>query len=306
MRIAVVGAGAIGSYYGARLAQAGHEVHFLLRSDYEHVLVNGLVVKSVHGDFGLPKVHAHQSSHSIGSADLVIVAWKATSNHLYEEVITPLVGKNTQILTLQNGLGNVEALSALFGSDRVLGGLCFVCINRVSPGVIDHSASGLIRLARADGPVDDYLESLVAELKKANVPCEAVDCLEAALWLKLVWNFPFNGLAIAEGGVDTQILLGELNLESKVRALMLEVISVAAALGHRIDKSVVDQQIEITRPMGAYRPSSMIDFVDGRPVEVDAIWRKPLAVAQHLGLDVPEMEELCGRVVDKVDLRVGL
>jgi 2-dehydropantoate 2-reductase len=106
--------------------------------------------------------------------------------------------------------------------------------------------------------------------------------------------------------VDTQILLGELNLESKVRALMLEVISVAAALGHSIDKSVVDQQIEITRPMGAYRPSSMIDFVDGRPVEVDAIWRKPLAVAQHLGLDVAEMEELCGRVVDKVDSIVVL
>jgi 2-dehydropantoate 2-reductase len=295
-RIAIVGSGAVGSYYGARLAQAGEDVTFLLRSDYTQVKQHGFEVRSVAGDFHLENVQCAQSTEEIGEVDLVIVAWKSTSNHLAEEVIRPLVGEKTAILTLQNGLGNCELLGDLFGAERVMAGLCFVCINRLSSGVISHTASGLIRIGEFVGGKSERLERIAEVFSGAQFPCEAVDSLEKALWMKLVWNYPFNGLAIAEGGVDTEVLLKERGLESKVRALMGEVIAVAKALGHEIPESFIDKQIEITYPMGKYRPSSMIDFVEGRPVEYEAIWQKPLEVAQRVGVEVPEMEELAARI----------
>jgi len=296
MKIAIVGAGAIGSYYGARLAAAGNDVRFLLRSDYEHVKKNGLCVKSVHGDFELPQVSAYQSSEEIGEVDLIIVAWKTTSNQLADKIISPMLGPETKILTLQNGLGNVECFGELFGIERILGGLCFVCINRKEPGLISHTASGLIRLAWADQEMDEFSNELVQLFKAANIRCEGVDSLEKALWMKLVWNFPFNGLALAEGGVDTEVLLKERQLEPIVRKIMREVIDIGRTLGHDISYSMIDQQIAITLPMGPYRPSSMIDFVEGKQVEYEAIWQKPLEVADKVGLKVPEMNKLADRI----------
>ncbi|MFC5050308.1 2-dehydropantoate 2-reductase [Rubritalea spongiae] len=303
-RIVIVGAGAVGSYYGARLVQAGEDVTFLLRTDFEQVNEHGLDVRSVAGDFYLDEVQCARTSEEIGEVDLVIVAWKATANGCAEEVIRPLLGEKTAILTLQNGLGNCEYLAELFGAERVMAGLCFVCINRLRSGVISHTASGLIRIGEFVGGKSERLEGIESVFNGANFPCEAVESLEKALWMKLVWNFPFNGLAIAESGVDTEVLLKERGLEPKVRAIMHEVVSVAAALGHEIPESFIDLQIEITHPMKKYRPSSMIDFVEGRPVEFEAIWQKPLEVAKRVGVAVPEMEELTGRIAERLESRI--
>ena len=301
MKIAIVGAGAVGSYYGARLAAAGHHVHFLLRSDFDHVSQHGMEVKSVDGDFSLETINCSRTSEEIGEVELVIVAWKTTSNHHAKEIISPLIGVHTRILTLQNGLGNVEWYGQLFGSHRVMGGLCFVCINRISPGMISHSASGLIRLAWVDRSMDDFSRELVEAFTEANILCEGIDNLEQALWMKLVWNFPFNGLAIAEGGVDTQVLLKERGLEPLVRDIMHEVISVGRALGHDIPYAMIDQQIDITTPMGPYKPSSMIDYMAGRPVEYQAIWQQPLEVAERVGVAVPRMAQLAQRIKTLLD-----
>ncbi len=300
-RIAIVGSGAVGSYYGARLAQAGHDVTFLLRSDYDVVTERGMDIRSVAGDFTLKQPKCSRSAEAIGPVDLVVVAWKATANPASEAVLTPLIGPETIILTLQNGLGNCEHLAELFGAERIFGGLCFVCINRIEPGVISHSASGLIRMGEFMAHNPERLKLICDEFSDAGVPSQAVDSLEKALWMKLVWNYPFNGLAIAEGGVDTEVLLKERGLEPRVRAIMAEVVAVAAALGHKIPDSFIDLQIEITQPMGSYRPSSMIDFVEGRAVEFDAIWGQSLAVAEGLGLAVPEMCLLAQQIRQKLD-----
>lgn len=305
-KIAIVGAGAVGSYYGARLVQAGEDVTFLLRADYAHVKEHGLDVCSLAGGFHLDDVQCAQSSEEIGPVDLVVVAWKTTSNLMAAAVIAPLLGPKTAILTLQNGLGNGEYLAELFGAKRIMAGLCFVCINRLSPGVIAHTASGLIRIGEFCGGRSARLERVAEVFSGANFPCEAVDSLEKALWMKLVWNVPFNGLAIAEGGVDTAVLLHERGLEPKVRAIMAEVLAVAAALGHTIPESFVDHQVGITMPMGPYRPSSMIDFVEGRPLEFDAIWGIPLETAHRLGVGVPEMEQLAARIKENVDTQSSL
>ncbi len=293
-KIAVVGSGAIGIYYGARLAAAGQDVSFLLRNDFEPVREHGLRVESVAGDIFLETVRCEKLTSDIGEVDLVIVAWKTTANEDAKEIISPLIGENTQLLVLQNGLGNCEYYAELFGAHRILGGLCFVCINRVSPGHVQHTASGLIRMGSYSGAKcpDDLTEVFI----QSGIPCEWVDSLKKAQWMKLVWNIPFNGLAIAEGGVDTAQLLGELDLESELRALMNEVLLCSAAIGHNIDPKFIDHQISITRSMVAYKPSSMIDYVAGHPVEVEAIWGEPLKRAKEKNVSVPRLELLYGRI----------
>ena len=137
-RIAVVGSGAVGSYYGARLAEYGREVHFLIRSGLEQVKRFGIRIKSRQGNVFVPKVHCHASTTDIGPVDLVLIALKSTDNSALETLIPPLLKPGTMLLTLQNGLGNEEYLAERFGPERVLGGLCFVCLNRETPGLVHH------------------------------------------------------------------------------------------------------------------------------------------------------------------------
>lgn len=300
---AIVGAGAVGLYYGGRLAESSIAVHFLLRSDFDHISREGLRIDSIAGDSRLPKVRCARRSEEIGPVDLVVIAWKTTSNAHYQEVVTPLLGDHTHILTLQNGLGSVERLADLFGAWRVFSGLCFVCINRMGPGHVRHSASGRVRVGKYRPEQKEGLATLVEFLQNGGIDCRGTDDLEKAQWMKLVWNIPFNGLSISEGGVDTQKLLAMPGMEQRVMRLMREVRQVAAALGHRIDDAFLEQQIAITRPMKAYRPSSMIDFVEGREVEVDAIWREPLMRARAAGVETPELARLLAGIERRIVLR---
>src|SRR5213082_2454547 len=120
--IAVVGTGAVGGYYGGRLALQGHDVHFLLRGDYDPVRRNGLRVQSCAGDFTLSpqRVHAYRDPREMPKPDLIVVTLKSTANDQFEPLIRPLLDEHTAILTLQNGLGNEEQLAELFGADRIL------------------------------------------------------------------------------------------------------------------------------------------------------------------------------------------
>ena len=302
-RIAIVGSGAVGGYYGARLAEAGLDVHFLLKTDYEYVRDHGWSIESVDGDIKLPSVKCAKTSEEIGPVDLVIIAWKTTANVHYQRVVTPLIGEHTEILSLQNGLGNTEELARIFGGWRVFGGLCFVCINRTAPGQLCHSAAGLIKVGAFEsgaGTVSERLAALVEMLDSGGINARAVPELEKAQWMKLVWNIPFNGLAIAEGGLNTEELLAQPGMESRIRKIMSEVQAVAAALGHEIRDDFLDQQLEVTKPLRAYQPSSMIDYLEGRVVVVDAIWREPLRKAHQLGIETPEME----RLLTNIELRI--
>jgi 2-dehydropantoate 2-reductase len=301
--VAVVGSGAIGLYYGGRLAAAGEDVRFLLRSDFETVSRQGLKVRSVDGDFDLPDPQIYQSGAGIGPVDLVIVAWKATANDQLAAVLAPLLHADTQVLTVQNGLGNCELLARIVGPERVLGGLCFVCINRLSPGIINHSAGGRITLGewRPCGTAR-HLE-LAKRFKAAGIHAVAVENLEKSQWEKLVWNIPFNGLSVASGGVTTDVLLATPESENEIRALMVEVVTVARALGFDLSDDLIHSNIERTRPMGPYRTSSMIDFVEGREVEVTPIWEEPLRRAEEAGVPMPRTAALLRRIRSQLALR---
>ena len=294
--VAVVGSGAIGLYYGGRLAAAGEDVRFLMRSDFDPISQGGLRVASVCGDFELARVQAYRTPQEIGPVDLVIVAWKTTANHELARILPPLLHAGTQVLTLQNGLGNCETLAEIVGPERVLGGLCFVCINRISPGLVSHSAGGKMTLGEMQPDETGRVLEIERRFQAAKIQAFAVQNLAKSQWEKLVWNIPFNGLSVAEGGVTTDVLLASPETEREVRALMAEVIAAANAQGLGLSDDLIDSNLDRTRPMGPYRTSSMIDFVEGREVEVAPIWREPLRRAALMGVAMPRLEVLLRRI----------
>ena len=301
--LAVVGAGAVGGYYGGRLAQHGHDVHFLFRGDYDAVRTRGLRVESCDGDFTLPPqtVRAYDDPRRMPRADLVIVTLKSTANDQFERLITPLVKDGTAILTLQNGLGNEERLAELFGARRVLGGMAFVCINRAGPGVIRHTDHGVIRIGDFSNPGGkSERASRVAEWFNASrVKCEVLDDLRWGRWQKLTWNVPFNGLG-ATFDLTTDRLIGGDEGRRMVQDLIREVIAAARADGVELPASLVETQVRNTTTMGPYRSSMQVDRQEGRPMEVEAILGEPLRRAKSKGVAVPVLEALyrAARVVD--------
>ncbi len=299
MKIAIVGAGAVGGYYGARLARAGEEVHFLLRSDFAVVRERGWRVTDQDGVWTLQPANAHDRPESIGPCDAVIIAAKSTVNPALPPLVRPLLGERTFVLTLQNGLGNVEFHAGYAGAARVLGGLAFVCINRVAPGVLEKYILGSVRMGEMSGQAQARTQDLAARFQRAGVDCQAVDSLDAALWRKLVWNVPFNGLTIAAGGVTTDSVLARPELLERAWQLMLEVRAAAAALGIDIPESFLRRQIEVTYPMGPYKPSSLVDYLAGRSVEVEAIWGEPARRARTAGVAVPLLQALYAELKQK-------
>ena len=139
-------------------------------------------------------------------------------------------------------------------------------------------------------------ETMARRFKEAKIPASAVGDLAKAQWEKLIWNVPFNGLAVAEGGVTTADLLADIQIEAEIRKLMQEVVAAARAQGIFIDDSLVDKYIERTRTMAAYRPSTMIDFVEGRELELGPIWEEPLRRARANGIPMPALERLLSRI----------
>ena len=320
MKIAVVGPGALGSYYGAKLCRTGHEVHFLLRSDYDVVKRNGVSIHSPEGSFNVrPK--CARTPDQIGESDLVLIALKTTANDQFPKLVPPLIGPRTAVLTLQNGLGNEEALAKLFSVEQIMGGLCFVCLNRTAPGVIEHMAHGMVVLGEFQRWPEPRTHDIASMFRNSGVNCKVSDNLAQAHWEKLVWNIPFNGLGVAGvAGYDvlvnselkvgnrqsfgpvltTDKLLTNPRWENVVRELMLEVIAGAGALGYKIPVSLADKQIERTRTMGAYKASTLVDFEQGRALELEALFLEPLRQAKNAGASVPRLEGLC-RVLQQIN-----
>jgi 2-dehydropantoate 2-reductase len=317
MKIAVIGCGALGSYYGAMLARAGHETHFLLRSDYEVVRRRGVRILSPNGDFHV-QPRCARNPEEIGPADLVLIGLKTTANDQFAKLLPPVVGSHTAVLTLQNGLGNEEALSRVFPVEQILGGLCYVCLNRIEPGVIQHTAHGKILMGEFQRWPEPRTHDIAGAFRHAGVPCVVADNLERAHWDKLVWNVPFNGLGVAgAAGIDAMLnpqlpvtrvqpvmttdqLLADPRWFALVREVMLEIIATANAKGLVIEPAYAQANIDRTLEMGAYRASTLVDFERGQPLELESLFLEPLRQAQAVGVATPRLARL-GEVLTALD-----
>lgn len=295
-KIAIIGTGAIGGYYGARLAEAGNEVHFLFHSDYEHVKAHGLKVESVKGDIFLKEVNAHKDVSTMPKCDLVIVGLKAVKNDILKTILPHVTADDGLVLTLQNGLGADDEIAKIVGADRVAGGLCFICSNKVGPGHIKHLDYGKITLGEyapdfGKKGITPRLEALSKLLTGAGIENEVLDDLLLGRWRKLMWNIPYNGMSVVMNATTAEMVADE-KLRPLFRSLMAEVQKGAAAFGREIPDSFAEAMIEMTDKMTAYMTSMMLDYRAGREMEVEAICGEPLRLAASRGVHLPYLDML--------------
>lgn len=293
MRYAVLGAGAIGGYYGAKLQKAGFEVHFLLRSDYAHVQRHGLSVHSVDGNFSLPQVHVHQTPATIPVCDVVIVALKTTANHLLGSLLPPWLRQAGLLITLQNGLGVEPQLAQLLPPDRpILGGLCFICSHKAGPGTVHHLDYGAVSLGAygegyAPQGITPAMEAVAADCKQAGIAVDLTTDLHQSRWKKLVWNIPFNSLSVILSA-NTEEMVSVPETRQLAEDLMKEVQQAAASQNVDIHDSELHRMISSTMRMKPYLTSMKRDHDHHRPLEIDAIVGYPLSLAHQQGLALPK------------------
>jgi 2-dehydropantoate 2-reductase len=300
-KFAVIGTGAVGGYYGGLLQKAGFEVHFLLHSDYAFVKRNGMTVESVNGDFRLPQVNAYNDPKQMPRCDTVILSLKTTANSVLKDVLPYVLKDDGAVLTLQNGLGSEEEISKIVGAERVMGGLCFLCSNKVGPGHIRHLDYGLITIGeyRADGQpagITPRLEQLGADLESAGIPVQRVEDLPLARWKKLVWNIPFNGMSVVENTLTDELMRNP-ETRTRCRTIMQEVISAAAACTRPIEPEFVEKMLADTETMEPYAPSMKLDYDRGNPLEIEAIYSNPICAAKAVGVEMPETEKLYQQLI---------
>lgn len=250
------------------------------------------------GDFELAAPRVVASADEIGEVDWVICALKATALEEARALLEPCVGPATRLLVLMNGLGLEERFAEWLAPRQIFAGLAFTCINRGEPGVVHHLDYGPVTLAQLlDEP--PALEDAAGLWQGARVTVHTSPSLRRARWEKLCWNIPFNGLCVAAGGITTDRVLADPALRGVAERAMNEVVAAGnadlAAHGERErieGPALIERMFALTSTMGAYRPSTLIDFLEGRPLEVDAMFRGPLRRARALGVPAPAIEVL--------------
>lgn len=291
MIYSIIGTGGIGGYYGGRLAQAGHNVHFLLHSDYEHVKQHGLRVDSVNGDFHLANPNIYNDAKKMPVSDVVVVCLKTTNNHLLPELLQTVADEHTIVILIQNGIGVEEDAQNMLPELQLVAGLAFICTAKVAPGHINHQCYGQINLGNYSCNNETLLQQIAEDFTQAGIPAAIVDYKEAR-WKKAVWNMPFNGMTVALN-TQTDILLKNPATRQLIREQMMEIVNAAKHQGiNGVDEAFVDKMISMTDEMTPYSPSMKLDYDFHRPMEINYIYSRPLKIARSAGMPMPKLEML--------------
>lgn len=291
MRYGIIGVGAIGGYYGAKLAHNGQEVHFLLHSDYAFVKENGLQVDSCDGSFHIDNPNVYANVADMPKCDVVLVGLKTTNNHLLKDILSPLLHDNTLVVLIQNGIGVEADVQAMYPKAQLAAGLAFICSAKTEPGRVNHQCYGHINLGNYSCKDEALFQQVVNDFNQAGVKAGTID-YEEARWRKAVWNMPFNGMTVALN-TQTNLLLRNPSTRKLIREQMLEVIGAAQHLGVKnIDESFADLMIQMTDEMTPYSPSMKLDFDFHRPMEIHYLYTRPIQIAREAGFAMPKLEML--------------
>lgn len=291
MTYAIIGTGAIGGFYGGRLAHAGKEVHFLLHTDYDYVRDNGLQVDSCDGSFHLDHVNAYASTADMPKVDVVIVALKTTRNHLLSSLLPPLLHERSLVLLIQNGIGVEQDVQTMFPGVSLAAGLAFICSAKAGPGRVSHQCYGSINIGNFSCLDNGLVEDLAEDFREAGIQTGLVEYHQAR-WKKAVWNMPFNGMTVALH-TQTDQLLAHPATERLIYEQMMEVIGAAHAMGVTgIDASFADQMIATTKAMVPYSPSMRLDYDFHRPMELEYLYHRPIRMAAEAGFSMPKLSML--------------
>jgi 2-dehydropantoate 2-reductase len=287
----VIGTGAIGGYYGARLAQSGQEVCFLLHRDYDYVKTNGLQVDSCDGSFHLDHPLVYRSTQDMPQCDVVLICLKSINNHMLRDLLPPLLKDDTLVVLIQNGIGVEQDVEDMFPGIQLAAGLAFICSAKTEPGRVNHQCYGQINLGNYSCKDEGLVNQVVADFNAAGVTAGLVEYHEAR-WKKAVWNMPFNGMTVALK-TQTNLLLQNPATRQLIYEQMMEVIGAANHLGVKnLDESFAQKMLEMTDAMTPYSPSMRLDYDFHRPMEIHYLYTRPIQIAREAGYAMPKLEML--------------
>ncbi len=290
MRIAAMAAGAVGGYFGARMAAAGHDIFFIARGgNLAAIRKNGLTIESVHGDLHLPKPNVTDDPASIGPVDIVLFAVKLWDTEKAAELTRPLVGPDTRVITLQNGVDSVERVAPILGADTTVGGVTYIATVIGSPGVIRHtSAFAKIRFGRADKKPDPALDAFVAAGQAAKLDIDLSADIERERWEKFIF------LSAMAGATATfRSSIGPIAADPETRAFFLDLMNEAFAVGRAkgvaLDKAYIDERLAFiaTKVEPGMKASMAHDLERGNRLELDWLAGKVRDLGRELGVPTP-------------------
>jgi 2-dehydropantoate 2-reductase len=293
MHILVIGLGAVGTLYGAKLAQAGATVSALCRSDYHHVLNNGVHLKSIWGNYHF---HPHLTLKNLSNypyqPHYLLITTKVLPSINLPKLIKPVVHPHTKIVLLQNGLDIEKPISQAFPKNQIISGLAFVCVTRLAPGLVHHIDYGKLVLGNYPQGLLSATKQLAHLFSSVQVPCQTTRQIIKARFEKLVWNAPFNPISVLSNGVDTQAMLSSKIMTKTIQQIMQEICLIAQACGYQLPQNIIQNKIHQTKKMKPYKTSMLIDHLEKRPLEVEAILGNAYRLAQKHNLSVPHLETL--------------
>jgi 2-dehydropantoate 2-reductase len=292
MRIAAMAAGAVGGYYGARLAAAGHDVAFIARGAHRDAMRrDGLVVESTAGNLHLKNVRVTDNPNEVGPVDVVLFAVKLWDTETAGEATRPLVGSHTRVITLQNGVDSVERLTPVLGPDSMIGGATYVVTNIAKPGVIRHTgAYAKIRCGRLDRRHDALLAGYVEEIRAANIDISVSEDMLLDIWKKFVLLSGTSSIT-----ASTRQPLGVIRDDEDLRAfffkLMHETMAVGRASGVAFPS---DFAKELEQSVAGFPPtmkaSMANDLEAGNRLELDWLAGKVVALGRKYAIATPAQE----------------
>jgi 2-dehydropantoate 2-reductase len=290
MRIAIMAAGAVGGYFGARLAAAGHDVVFFARgANLDAIRKNGVSIKSPLGDLHVKSVNVTDDPKGVAPVDIVLFAVKLWDLETAAAALRPIIGPTTQLITLQNGVDAVERVAPILGASHVAGGTTQIVSVLEAPGVINHTSKlALIRCGHLDKHSDPTLEAFVEEGKKAGLDFAISDDIERDLWTKFVMLGGTSGIT-----ASTRQTIGPILADPDTRAfflsLMQEVVTVGRAKGVNLPEDLAHERMRLieTSFPPTMRASMANDLERGNRLELDWLAGRVVQLGRALGIPTP-------------------
>ena len=288
--ILVIGAGAIGSFYGAILKRAGCTVSVVLRSDYDAVKADGFRFTSPLGELSWTPDQVYQPGDTpVRLPDYVLLCVKVLPGVDRAELVRPWMGEQTGLVLIENGLDIERELADAFPRNPLVSCLAFIAVSRTGPGTVNHQAYGQLVMGNFPTGFDHHCAQLAGLFREGGIDINETDAVVGERWRKCVWNTPFNPLSVLANGADTLAMLDAPGGEGLIRTLMEEVIAVAQADGYPMPDGIIEKNLSGTRAMGAYKNSMALDYLNDRPIELDAILGNVVAIADRLNVPVPHL-----------------
>jgi 2-dehydropantoate 2-reductase len=299
MRIAVMGAGAVGGYFGARLAASGADVTFIARGEHLKAMrQDGLRVKSIKGDL---EIHSEfvASSDRIVPVDLVLFAVKSQDTEEAARSLAPFMGASTVVVSLQNGVDNADKIARLWGGERSLAAVAYIAARISAPGVIEHSGGGRITLGSLQPGGEESALAVHAMLAEARISCDVSSDIREVLWQKLAWSAPFCALSCLLH-MTVGDILGSASLEALVQGGIDEVLAAARCRGIDLPASTAQDVLSSSIALRDVKPSMLQDLEAGKPLEHEALNGIVVRILQQAGKRAP-INEILYAALKRID-----